>query len=280
MTLNGSAIASSLMKLQTGQVNKRPLFLVHPAGGNLFCYAHLVRQLGADWPIYGLQAPGLIGEQEPYTQVEALAHYYVNLIRTIQPVGPYLLGGWSFGGIVAFEMAQQFQAEGQSVALLALLDSHMAKDDQGPEIDEATLLAALAQELGLTLGTSPDNADRAEQLDLDKQLAHLVEQARRAEVVSSDIDLDQVRRLFNVFKNNLHAARRYVPHPYTGPVVLFKASEQRSGTEEDLGWGALVGKNLTRLVIPGNHETILHEPNIPVLAKKIRNQLLATTLPS
>ena len=101
----------------------RPFFCVHPVGGSILCYAGLSRRLGPDQPFYGLQHPGLDGEWAPYTRIEEMASDYLTALRAVQPEGPYLLGGWSLGGIVAFEMAQQLEARGQKVALLALLDA-------------------------------------------------------------------------------------------------------------------------------------------------------------
>ena len=107
---------SSVVPLQPGG-SKLPLFLVHPAGGHVFPYLRLAQLLGADQPCYGLQARGLEDGQEPHARIEDMAAYYIEALRTVQPTGPYLLGGWSMGGVVAFEMAQQLHAQGQQVAL-------------------------------------------------------------------------------------------------------------------------------------------------------------------
>ena len=115
---------SSLVAIQPGG-SKRPLFLVHPAGGQVFPYVHLAQFLGPDQPCYGLQARGLEDGQDPHTRIEDMAAYYIQAMQTVQPTGPYLLGGWSMGGVVAFEMAQQLHAQGQRVALLALLDGRI-----------------------------------------------------------------------------------------------------------------------------------------------------------
>ena len=117
---------SSLVPIQP-LGSKRPLFFVHGAGGTVIIYRDLVRHLGTDQPVYGLQAQGLDGKQSCLTSVEDMASHYLEAIRTIQPEGPYLLGGLSFGGTVAFEMARQLQAKGEEVALLALLDTFPGK---------------------------------------------------------------------------------------------------------------------------------------------------------
>ncbi|HAJ64533.1 MAG TPA: non-ribosomal peptide synthetase, partial [Cyanobacteria bacterium UBA8543] len=118
-----SAPWSSLVAIQPGS-SKPPLFCIHPVGGNVLEYLNLVRYLGSEQPIYGLQAQGLDGKQTPLNRVKDMAAYYIKEIRTLQPEGPYFLAGYSFGGLVAFEMAQQLHAQGQKVALLALCDTY------------------------------------------------------------------------------------------------------------------------------------------------------------
>src|SRR5262249_36260326 len=81
-----------------------PLFLVHPGGGDVVCYLELARCLGSDQPVYGLRAPGFYGERAPYTRIEEMAAHYLEALKTVQPEGPYLLGGWSLGGTIAYEM--------------------------------------------------------------------------------------------------------------------------------------------------------------------------------
>jgi len=262
--------SSSLVPIQAGNSNKRPLFFVHPVGGNVFCYADLIRHLGPDRPFYGLQAQGLDGEKKPHTRVESMASHYVELLQTVQPEGPYLLGGWSLGGVVAFEMAQQLQAQGQEVALLALIDSYALTGDQEPEPDDVILLGDLALDLGLPLNQIAFERERFEQLEPDERLAYVLEEAKRAGVVPPDMELVQVRHLFHVFKSNVQAMRRYVPHAYSGSIALFKASEQ---FDEDLGWGAMAAGGVAMYAVPGNHYTVIREPNVEALAGQLEHHL-------
>ena len=104
---------TSLVKIQAGNEHKKPLFLVHPIDGQVFFYRDLANCLSAQLPVYGFQSVGIASEAEPLTTVEAMATHYLTIMRTIQPEGPYLLGGSSFGGLVAFEMAQQLLTMGQ-----------------------------------------------------------------------------------------------------------------------------------------------------------------------
>ncbi|MEM7346155.1 MAG: amino acid adenylation domain-containing protein, partial [Chloroflexota bacterium] len=103
---------------------KKPFFCIHPADGGILNYVDLARHLGEDQPFYGLQAVGINDDtSSPYTDIESMAAHYRELIQTVQPHGPYLIGGWSLGGVVAFELAQQLHQQNQTVDLLTLIDT-------------------------------------------------------------------------------------------------------------------------------------------------------------
>jgi thioesterase domain-containing protein/acyl carrier protein len=114
---------SSLVPIQPSG-SKPPFFCVHAHGGNVLNFSDLARRLGTGQPFYGLQAQGLDGEQPRHVRIEDMAAHYLSEIKTIQPDGPYFLGGYCFGGTVAFEMAQQLKAQGEQVALIAVIDSY------------------------------------------------------------------------------------------------------------------------------------------------------------
>ena len=119
----GAALSWSPLVAIQPNGDRPPFFCVHGAGGHVVGYADLARRLGPDQPVYGLQAIGLDGRQVPETDLQAMAARYVTEIRSLQPRGPYYLGGLSFGGVVAFEMARALDAQGERVGLLALFDT-------------------------------------------------------------------------------------------------------------------------------------------------------------
>jgi acyl carrier protein len=123
---------SPLIPLTLGSHHEPPFFCVHPMFGVVFPYLELAHHLGSDRSFYGLQPLGLDGKTTPLNRIEAIATYYINAIQAIQPHGPYFLGGWSFGGLVAFEMAQQLTQSGQEVALLAILDTPAPSHNLSP----------------------------------------------------------------------------------------------------------------------------------------------------
>lgn len=142
---------SPVVALQTAGT-RPPLFFAHPGGGSAFCYVTLARYLGQDQPFYGLQTPGLNDDKELYTDVVALAAHYIQEICAVQPEGPYYLGGWCVGGIIAFEMARQLENVGQKVALLALLDSAPPSVEVAPAEDDASMFPQFAWDLARLLG--------------------------------------------------------------------------------------------------------------------------------
>jgi thioesterase domain-containing protein len=112
----------ALVAVQRGG-DRLPFFCVHGAGGNVLNFRDLARAMHPEQPFYGVQASGIDGVSPPHETIEEMAEAYVAEIRELQPGGPYLLGGYSGGGIVAFEMARRLTALGQEVGLLAFIDT-------------------------------------------------------------------------------------------------------------------------------------------------------------
>ena len=190
---------------------RRPFFCVHPGGGNVVCYADLARALGPDQPFYALQAPGLEGEQPPLETIEAMAALYVSAIRAAQPVGPYVLGGWSLGGTIALEMAQQLQRRGEQVELLVLFDvmatqQAFVEETRVDAPGEANVLFVRDAEefLGVKLGI-PEEAARL--MSEEEVLELVLSAARKVQAVTSTAGLAQIRGLRDVNAQNLRAVR-------------------------------------------------------------------------
>jgi acetoacetyl-CoA synthetase len=107
-----------------GGTKKPPVFLAHGLGGSVIDFFQPVKHLESEHPIYGLQAKGIDGVDEPLDRIEDMAQFYLDAIRQLQPRGPYILIGYSLGGLVMLEMAQRLLANGEKVALLAMLDAY------------------------------------------------------------------------------------------------------------------------------------------------------------
>jgi amino acid adenylation domain-containing protein len=253
-----------------------PVFFVHPAGGNIICYVALARHLGVEQPFYGLQARGLDGRDEPFTRLEDMAAYYIDAVRRVQPNGPYLLGGWSLGGVIAYEMARQMRELGEEIALLALLDSP-APVRPLEESDEVKLLAGLAADLAL-----PISEEHLRQLEPDERLLHLLEQGRQQRLVPLDYDLAQARRLLHIYQTNVRALSNYHPQPSAVRITLFRATEsgadgfddeQPSNLQQTLGWSALSTHPVDVHEVPGDHISMTTEPHVQSLAAKLKRSL-------
>ena len=264
---------SVLVKIQTGCPGKIPLFFVHAVGGGVLCYSDLARYLGEKQPFYGLQSPFSENELTNHTKIETMASHYIEEILKVQSDGPYLLGGWSMGGVVAFEMAQQLKAIGQKVPLLAMLDSHVPILNREPE-QETDLLVRFAKHLSLLERKDNMYFPRLKQLPSDEQSSYVLDLLKQGMNVSPHLDLSEFQHLFEVFKCNLRAIRCYVPRFYPDCIRLFKCLEQMGKKpSHDLGWSAFTGENLTIHQVPGNHFTMVRSPHIALLAEQLKQYL-------
>ncbi|WP_276373759.1 amino acid adenylation domain-containing protein [Archangium gephyra] len=256
-----------------GGGDKTPLFLVHPVGGNVFCYTELARQLGSERPIFGLQAQGLDGLSAPLSSVEEMAAHYVESIRSVQPSGPYLLGGWSMGGVIAYEMAHQLRQRGEEVELVALIDSYAARSEALPELTPAEAAVLFTQDLLGTFGAeSMPEWEQLESLEPEAVLARVLEVGERSGALPPGVGLEQLRTLLRVFESNLRASQRYTARPSAQRLLLLKAGGV-TGQPEDGGWTAVGGSGLERHVLPGGHHELLRTPLVQRVAEYLREAL-------
>jgi amino acid adenylation domain-containing protein len=258
---------SALVEIQPG-CGRDPLFCVHPSGGTVLCYLDLSRHLGADQPVFGLQARGREGGGEPLTRVEEMAADYLQAVRSVQPRGPYRLAGWSFGGVVAFEMAQQLRATGERVALLAILDSDFRTDC--PLLNDAEFLVEL---LGEELGLALDDLRRYH--EVDELLAHAAAKARALGLLREELGPADLRRLFHFYKTTYNAARAYRPAAYPAPITLL-LSEQwtRDGlADPTFGLRGLATGGLETVVVPARHVDFVRQPAVVTVAAHLRRCL-------
>ncbi|HEY0093842.1 MAG TPA: alpha/beta fold hydrolase, partial [Archangium sp.] len=255
----------------------RAFFCVHPVGGSVLCYAELARALGPDQPFYGLQAPGLDGEQPPLDTIEALAEVHVAAVRAVQPRGPYLLGGWSMGGNIALEMAQQLQRQGEHVELLVVIDGY-AGNPEGPlpAEDAAAMMTALfARDLAAISGEGPVTPDESlAAMEPEEQLQHLLEEGRKSAAVTPDTELPRLRALREVFASNLRANARYCPEPYAGPIVLLRSGDPgKDPVDQERSWKRVGRSGVEVHDLPGDHYSLLRAPHVQRLAERLKEYL-------
>ena len=255
---------TSLVPLRM-QGTHAPLFVPHGAGGHVLCYNELAQHLGDTQPFFGLQTPQLEAGQIPASEIETMAAAYIEAIRNVQPVGPYWLAGWSMGGVIAFEIAQQLQQQQQEIALLALIDSRVPSEELSqPSAGE--VLYWFARELGF----SDDNLriPTAETPVVYRKIERgLWKEAKTRGLVPAEMSLLEFMNVLNTFKVNFNAVRRYQPRQYDGRIVLLTA--ERDQTDKVTAWANLATRGIEHHVVPGDHFSMLKDPHVEILATRL-----------
>jgi amino acid adenylation domain-containing protein len=268
--------------------SKQPFFCVPGAGGNVIYLYSLARHLGSNQPFYGLQAWGLDGESAALTKVEDMACQYIKVIQTLQPDGPYLLGGHSYGGLVAFEMARQLVHQGQEVNFLAILDTPAPLPGTQSMItkdwDNAKWLTQIVNLVERLYETNLEVSYEAIQfLEQGEQFNYLKKRLEKVNLLPPDAGTAQLRTLVEVYKANCQA--QYVPQDiYPGRITLFRSSEEQVKHSADekfteiwrepvWNWSQLSAQPVEIHQVSGDHITIMVEPHVRVLADKLRDCL-------
>jgi len=252
--------------------SKRPFFCAHGVGGNVATYLPLAKQLGPDQVFYGLQTPiPEYGAQ--FNSLEEMVACYLEEVRKIQPEGPYLIGGWSMGGVVAFEMANQLHKQGQKVGLLAVMDVRPPVEEERANIYDFDLIRVALkftiESFNISLDLFASDWDYFKGVEADESLRYIMEKAQAANVLPKDIGFEQLRRLYNQININFQLLRDYTPEVYPGEITLFKAQVGEFGNEvEDFraAWAALSARDLRMHVLPGTHFDMVTQPNVQQLA--------------
>jgi len=259
---------------------KQPLYCIHPAGGDLLCYRELSRYLGDNQPFYGLQAPGFHGGEPPLSRVEDMASLYVKAIREFQPQGPYQISGWSFGGVVAYEVAQKLQKQRQEVNLLMILDSYVPiLLDPDKKIDDVYLVGVLSRVFGGMFGL--DNfVSPIELVDLtlDEQIELIIDKAKQAGIFPPEVQQPENHRIKEVLVGTLKATFTYQRRRYQSKVTVFQTQEKHMMiSDPHLAWvelfSILDAPAIEIVKVPGSHYTFALEPHIRVLAQRLQEYL-------
>jgi thioesterase domain-containing protein/acyl carrier protein len=256
-----------------------PFFCVHPGGGLAMVYFPLAKALGTDYPFYSFQYPMLHGEREPYGSIVEIAAEYITAMRAVQPTGPYMLGGWSFGGLVAFEMAQQLQDSGEEVALLALLDTMLPRPDAGDSNEEEKSVLRAALEMALAMSDESDKPGvtlgEMRKVMPSEMIKQLLEEVAPGlvDVVLPEVEELEVENLARVFKAVEQLIRDYEIRGYKGEMTLFVATEERERAEEEeeiKRWREVAEGGLQVHRAPGKHMNFVSPPHVTVLAELLR----------
>ncbi|MGN6694074.1 MAG: AMP-binding protein, partial [Aquihabitans sp.] len=274
---------AGLIQVQAGSDDRPPLFMVHDLHGSAFGLRHLAPQLGPDQTVWGFESPYLEGPVPPFRSLDTLALRYVTELRRIQPEGPYHLAGYSFGGVLAFEIARQLVEAGEDVPMLVVVDVGPGyrgrhydprkvldkpwlqvpmPDEDASLVDEARWYAGLARRSPVDAALSFTN-----RTGLDRWTDSLVFQRdlRQTGTIAAG------HRLWFAWRKHWELARRYQweGRRYPGPLTLVWADES-AATDGTMGWGAVVDDGLEIIHAPVPHERFLLPDGAEVLGPIIR----------
>ena len=270
-----------------------PLFCVPGGAMDVIALGYLAHHMVAQ-PFYGLQPKGLDGDLEPHSRVEEMATCYIQALQVVQPQGPYLLAGHSFGSFIIFEMAHQLQEQGHEVALLAMMDElaplpifksvdlnwRQEANGLNEEAKNLTLLVSLMERF------SGNNVNLSYEvlrtLDSDAQLNYIAVQMERANLLPPKFGSKHLRGFLNVCGGIGKAFENFLPDKiYPGKITFFRSSEIHGDDfaapelaeimkDPALGWRQFCTETVEVHMVPGNHVSMLTEPHVQILAERLQ----------
>ena len=252
---------SSLVSLQPDG-SRPPLFLIHSTPGDILGYGNLIYHLGPDQPCYGFQSLGLYKPEQAHTSIEEMAAYYVRLLLAFRPEGPYILGGWCYGGVVSLEMARQLLDRGHNVSLLALIDTWAPRPDLKYYHYYFDRIASFFN-MGITHGF------RYARTKIKRKIGKHIH--NDSTVLAIDLEYGHLKNRKHVLKTNMQAAKQFRLKPYPGRITLFNLEDPGDGIMPDpkSGWSTLAAE-IETYPISSSHRDMLQEPQVKFLAKQIK----------
>ncbi len=278
---HGAPWPDCLLALQP-QGTKTPLFWTPPAAGTPICYSEMARFLSPDQPCYGLQCPGIADDRKPLDRIADMAALFVDAVRVVQPRGPYRIAGWSFGGPVAFEMARILEQRGEEVELLLMLDTGVIDTTDRHWKNQLRISLFPLLVIVYLLQVKPPTSYRELRRLATWVGVSLPERGRdffRGGLRSS---AKYIRRFvadalssMRVFRSNMRAAIRYLPAPYGGRAIIFRAGKKQSpGDIVIKGSTKFISGGITVIRVKGNHMTMMmNEDNARYLSAELKNVL-------
>lgn len=254
--------------------SKMPLYIVHGAGLNVLLFNALAINMHPDQPVYGLQAKGLNGIDEPLTEIKDIAAHYISAIQAQNPDGPYALAGYSFGGIIAYEMTIQLEAQGKKVKMLAMFDTYAYRSPFfDPWLTMQTkrakfFLRKLKYNLLTPEGLTQNIAGKTK--NIKRHATRLLWRFKKDEQQEGFFGYSN-----KIDEMNQQAERNYQLKPHNISIELFRANTHTFYMDdfEYLGWRPYALKGINVHPIPGEHNSIFKAPNDKIFAKNLQNCL-------
>jgi FkbH-like protein len=289
--MEGGQARDSLVLIRAGG-DQPAVFLVHDGDGETMLYRNLALRLDPDHPVYGLQPYSQPGCPMLHTRIEEMAAYHIEKMRSVQPHGPYLIGGMCAGGVIAFEIARQLQARGEEAAMVALIDAA----DVGAEPIPWQFAGQRLQSFSSVLNHSPGDRSGAlrravaivrkaggKALNLSRYLARKAAGDLQANLklrlfrfcLDRGLSPPGLAREISVRRVYLFAEKDYRPSGvFDGELTLFRAMEGEGADEPYIkryrdplfGWGRRATRGVRVYDVPGGHSSMLQEPNVEILA--------------
>ncbi|WP_424097237.1 SDR family NAD(P)-dependent oxidoreductase [Moorena producens] len=262
--------------------NKSPFFCLPPVAGVVFPYFELARLLGKDRPFYGIKSLGFMENENPLTSIEEMASYYIKAIKTVQPHGPYYLGGWSLGVLIAFEMARQLEEIGEVTERLILIDWHPNLTSKLTKlyVGFKFLLTQALPQIWPYVYDYVKIPKPANVRVLAQEALPSIQSANKSQTLGKVLNrinslIRSSRPLLRVVQGNTQASFRYTPKHYTGKITLLRTSKPWTSNPQDptLGWSQLSAQEVETHLIPGHHLNLLRQPHVKVLAQTLKNLL-------
>lgn len=268
---------SPLVLLNPGNVESKPtLLLIHPAGGNILCYYPLARELGTEYPVYGLQVADFSKDEAYNHDIKTLAAFYLLQAQEIVQRPNLVLGGWSLGATIAFEMAQQLQSTIGSTPTVLVLDqpAPQVKVDRAMPLDEYERLAYFARKVERFTGISLAIAGPALAAMSETQRSALfLQEFKRANLVPDNISSLHFQHFLTILQAHISATDGYQGAEYTGKIVVAEAedilADRLRQETPGLGWALLAKGGLTVINAPGNHISMMNTPQISQTASQL-----------
>lgn len=256
--------------LQQSSDSKMNLFCIHPVGGTVFCYQDIANALAGSFSVYGIQDITLTDPNYKNSSIEMMAFNYINVIQQVQPHGPYYLLGSSFGGDVAYEIAQQLLQQGENVQALIMLDTPGPGHLPQKRNTNKEILDYLLELMGSKL-----NSSEVEELSDAELISYLV---NNTDFVPKDFE-NKMQHILNIFRNNMALLYQYIPKPLPLHLTYFKAEEANPHIPYDLekSWFPLLTKGMKVILIPGNHYSMLVGKNAKEIANFIETNFCIPT---